>query len=1050
METKERSTTNTPAAGVIWSFGSFLFDEQRLELTVAGEVADVEPRPLELLRHLLRRAGELVTKDELLETVWPNRVASESLLTKTVAKLRQALRDEDQLLIRTVYGQGYRLIAPVTVKAASSETVGASKLAPALATGDRSPSRPNWILQKVLSSGRNELWLARHDKTGQFRVFKFARDAEGLRALKREVTLYRVLHQTANIRDRLLGVLDWNLDEPPCFIEYPYIADGSLDQWLKRQDSTGLSCSLAQKLELIAQAADALAAAHDAGVLHKDVKPSNMLIDIDSAGRPSIRLSDFGNGDLDLERLALLEITRLGFTQALDQRDGNTSGTPLYLAPELLTGQACSARSDIYALGVVLYQLVIGDFRRPLAPGWEREIADPLLCADIAACADFDPLHRLADARVLAHRLRDLETRRAALVTPQTGFVPGRGEIASPARRRWLLAGGALAGISLLSAGLLWNHRHSSIGATPRIAVLPFNDKSVGGIEPVLANGVASDVIVRLQRLAQLRVVARESAFKLKAVSSEPSELARLKAQLNADYALVGDVYRNRDRVRITAHLVTVSNGQIVWQDTFDQAATNVGALAGMIANAALHALGITSTPGPEASSEAYELYLAGEYAFEARTADAIRKARDYYQRAIDLDPAYARAYAGLAKTWLAEADYGFGLNWREAAARTQPLLDKAFLLEPDLLEALIVQGVLYINLLQFERALSCLTRAVELFPGSARAHFTLGVCYDYDTAVKPALGHYQHALELDPLNVLVDRRIGMAQMWLGQYRSAQQHFKRTIELMPQTAMGHWGLASLGYARGRYDDAIRAYRQGLGVDSRRANLWNEVAWLYMDLGMPDEARAALDNQLRLDKSPADALRDTARLLLLENKPQAMAEFLAQNNLLTNMEPGISVDSMLLASIGGQAVDVASIDKCLQQMRADPTPWVGSYDIFLGHCTWLRIATLYTLAGQPDRAAPLLTETEALIHRIKANGNIYHTIPYFESCIAMLRGQLELALQHLGAAVDAGWRRGWWIRWDPAYRALRSDARLDALLSRIERDVHLQRNNLIRT
>jgi serine/threonine protein kinase/DNA-binding winged helix-turn-helix (wHTH) protein len=454
--------TQAPVAEtLVWSFGSCSFDERRLELWVGGERVEVEARPLELLRHLLHHSGELVTKDELLEAVWPGRIPSESVLTKAVAKLRQALRDEDQAILRTIYGQGYRLVALVSVQTA--EAAGPTEPAKmALQAQMRPPLRLNWVLQERLgATGRNEVWLARHDKTDHLRVFKFAPDAAGMRALKREITLYRVLRQTPGVDDHVLEVLDWNLDEPPYFVEYPYIAGGNLIHWIEQRAKDGNPCSLELRLELVAQIADTLAAAHDAGVLHKDVKPSNVLIDTDVAGHPRVHLADFGSGELvDIERLNRLEITRLGFTQTLLESDGSSSGTPLYFAPELLLGQRPSVRSDVYALGVLLYQAAVGDFRRPLAPGWERSVADELLCEDIAACADVDPARRLADARILANRLRTLDARRTAHAkllaereeTERLRLRVERIQLLRP----WLVSTAALLIVGLVSATTLW------------------------------------------------------------------------------------------------------------------------------------------------------------------------------------------------------------------------------------------------------------------------------------------------------------------------------------------------------------------------------------------------------------------------------------------------------------------------------------------------------------------------------------------------------------------------------------------------------------------
>ncbi|CAN5192325.1 hypothetical protein BH10PSE17_BH10PSE17_18780 [soil metagenome] len=438
-------------------FGKCTLDERRLELTVDGEIVDIEARPMELLAFLLQHAGELVTKDELLEAVWPGRIPSESVLTKTVAKLRQALRDEDQSMIRTVYGQGYRVIADVRAKAVEAAPDDAAPAPQALSIGAHPPQRPHWRLEERLSKGsRNEVWLARHEKTGQLRVFKFALDAQGLRSIKREVTVYRVLSALPSLARHVLEIIDWNLDAQPCFIECPFIRGRNFGWWFEHE---GASASLSTRLELVAQVADTLASAHDAGVLHKDIKPGNVLIDTAEDGTAFARLCDFGSGRvIDLERLAQLEITRLGFTQTALADD--SSGTPLYLAPELLTGQAPTLRSDIYALGVMLYQAAVGDFQRPLALGWERDVGDPVLCEDIAACADADPLRRFADARELARRLRSLDERRDArrrqmAAQAQHAQLQLRLDRVR-SRRPWLIASALLLAAGLAASTVLW------------------------------------------------------------------------------------------------------------------------------------------------------------------------------------------------------------------------------------------------------------------------------------------------------------------------------------------------------------------------------------------------------------------------------------------------------------------------------------------------------------------------------------------------------------------------------------------------------------------
>lgn len=389
-------------------FGQCLFDGRSLVLSVAGEVVKLERKQLEVLFHLLQHAGEVVTKQELLDEVWNGRVLSDAVLTKTMARLRQALGDESQAIIRTVHGYGYRLVAPVQVETSPAPAL---QHIPDLKPGDVPPLRPLWRLERRLGSGAlGEAWLVRHAKTGEQRVFKFGLDAASLTSLKREITLSRVMHDSLGRRRDLVRLLDWNLEEPPFYLETEWVAGGSLADWAQAQGGLA-TIDPALRVELVAQIADALAAAHSVGVLHKDLKPANVLVTLAGDGSPAIKLADFGSGRLvDLARLEAMEITRLGFTAAQDGED--SGGTPLYLAPELMAGQAPTARSDIYALGVILYQCLVGDTRRPLAPGWEHDIADPLLREDIALSAAGDPAQRLGDAVELARRLRQLDARR--------------------------------------------------------------------------------------------------------------------------------------------------------------------------------------------------------------------------------------------------------------------------------------------------------------------------------------------------------------------------------------------------------------------------------------------------------------------------------------------------------------------------------------------------------------------------------------------------------------------------------------------------------------
>ena len=395
----------------VWRFGQAEFDEARWRLTVAGQVVDLEPRPLEVLRQLLRYAGEVVRKDELMEAVYGHLHVSDGALNQAVSKLRTALGDREQQIIATVHRLGYRLAVPVVAELAA----GAQPAPVRLEAGGSLPGREGWELVRVLSSNRQiEVWLARHRKLGEQRVFKISIDGVRLSSLKREVTLYRMLREQLGDRDDFVRLLDWNFETAPFFIESEYAGTDLVSWWKQQNGAAGVP--LQTRLELLSEVADAVAAAHSVGVLHKDLKPGNILIYAGADGRPRARVADFGSGNLlQQESLLKLGITRLGFTQTQSAPNDSDGGTPLYLAPEVISGGGATALSDVYALGIVLYQLVVGQLRKPLAAGWERDVADEVLRGDIAAAIDGSPLRRLPSARELADRLRTLEQRRNEL-----------------------------------------------------------------------------------------------------------------------------------------------------------------------------------------------------------------------------------------------------------------------------------------------------------------------------------------------------------------------------------------------------------------------------------------------------------------------------------------------------------------------------------------------------------------------------------------------------------------------------------------------------------
>jgi DNA-binding winged helix-turn-helix (wHTH) protein/serine/threonine protein kinase len=445
----------------IFQFAGCEFDEATRQLRISGEVVEVETKPLEVLRHLLLHPKEVVSQDELFSAVWTGFARSEYLqksLFTAISKLRKVLPDLDPPIIATVPKFGYRLDAPVVERLADTGPRNTLNLQP----GDPVPGRENWRVTEQLPGSFSEVWIAKHIKTPEMRVFKFAFTAEQLEGLKREMTLSRYFVEALPGRDEFVRVLDWKFETEPFLLESAY-AGTSLAKWFESMGGVE-QVPLNSRLAMIASLANSVAMAHGLGVLHKDLKPANILVSAGSQSNWQIKVADFGSAALDnAERLERFQITNLGFADAAGAANAG-GGTWMYTAPEVREGGPPTVAADVFALGVMLYQVVIGDLGRQLTVGWEAGVHDPLLRDDIQRAAAGDPAERLASAADLAQRLSSLEERRkiqnTADAEAKRALFNERRVMADRARRPWIAAA-----ILVLLAGVctsLWLYRRAS------------------------------------------------------------------------------------------------------------------------------------------------------------------------------------------------------------------------------------------------------------------------------------------------------------------------------------------------------------------------------------------------------------------------------------------------------------------------------------------------------------------------------------------------------------------------------------------------------------
>ncbi len=737
----------------LWKFAGREFDESRLELRVGGKAVELELKPLELLVQLLRRASEVVTKDELLETVWPGLTVVDSSIATAIFKLRKALEDEDSTIIVTVPRIGYRLEAPVRNKAIPSAEFRAQI---GLESGNLVPGREQWRLLRPLNATANsEVWLASHAKTHEPRVFKFAANEERLRSLKREVTVSRYLRESLGARPDFVRILEWSLDTSTYFLESEY-GGPNLEQWAEEQG--GLSeVPLSTRINLLREVAEAVSAAHSAGVLHRDLKPANILVTSHGAAIPQIKVGDFGSASLlDSSILEELGITNMGLTRTMNGRNHALAGTLLYMAPEILAGHPPTVTSDVYSLGIMLYQLAIGDLRRPLSAGWEAGIDDPLLREDIAAAACGDPARRLTSVAKLAERLTSIERRRAEqkvaceIRKSQDASLRKREE--QRLRRPWMAIAAVAVFVAVAVSFYFYKRNLWAHPLVKSVAVLPFQnagfDRSLDFLRLALPDEVATSLTYA--RSLSIRPFASTSKY------VDPNvDLRKAGGELHVNRVVTGHFLKAGQQLEITLEAINVEDERVLWRDTFSVPADNLIAMhdrlivrtQGALA-AAFGASQLTSETATRPGNEAaYNLFLRSlGVPFDA---GPNKTAKEMLERAVGLDPNYAPAWVALSRRYYAEARYagedGSMMERFEAAN------EHALGLDPGNIEAASGLAVRQLERGELTRANEIAVDLVRRHPENAAAHFVLSYVLRFAGLLEQSATQCELAFSLDP-----------------------------------------------------------------------------------------------------------------------------------------------------------------------------------------------------------------------------------------------------------------------------------------------------------
>ena len=640
------------------------------------------------------------------------------------------------------------------------------------------------------------------------------------------------------------------------FLTMELVRGKNLAQMLPRE---GLP--LDRLLELAIPITDALSAAHDTGIVHRDLKPENIMVN----DKGQVKILDFG-----LAKLRETDAARLD--QTLTQ-EGTVLGTVPYMSPEQVQGQPANARSDIFSLGVILYEMATG--QRPFKGESSAHVISsilrdtPVSVTDLKSdlpnhlgrlirhCLEKDPEHRYQTAKDVRYDLvelrRDAEAspaRSRDAAPPAPTAPPPEPETPEPVPKRLtpaMLLLGAMGLLVALGALYFTLGRRPETSPAPEaersektsIAVLPFANLSADPENEFFADGLTEELIQALAKVERLDVPARTSVFALK---GKELDIKDVGTRLGVETLLEGSVRRAGNQLRITAQLVNVEDGFELWSKTYDRTMEDVFAIQDEISKNIVEALRVTLSPGEQqiavsvapTDARAYDHYLRGRGYFRQRTRKTFELAREMFEKAIEIDPGYAPAHAGLADCFTE-----FYRNYEST---------EAMLLAAD----------------------EASSKAVALAPGLAQAHASRGY----------ALG--------------VQKR----------YQEAEREFDVAIRLNPTITEPFYYFGTVAFSQGRLEKAGELFEQAVDVSPDDLRALRLLPQVYRSLGRPEDVRQAnlrvlelAERILELNPSDAQALVRGANALADLGEPERGLEWVDRV-----MEAGTD-DALLLYNAG---------------------------------------------------------------------------------------------------------------------------------------------------